>query len=56
MEDHVYDVITELYEISSAQHEFQLGSRICFDNHGNSLDKVQNNQLEELNPQYSRPN
>lgn len=55
MEDHVHDVITELCEIPNARHEFQLGSGIRFDNHGNSLDEVQDDQLEESNPQHSRP-
>ena len=55
VEDHVHDVITELCEIPNARHEFQLGSGIRFDNHGNSLDEVQDDQLEESNPQHSRP-
>ena len=55
VEDHVHDVITELCEIPNAQREFQLGSGIRFDNHGNSLDEVQDDQLEESNPHHSRP-
>lgn len=55
MENHVHDVITELCKIPNAQYEFQLGSGIRFDNHANSLDEVEADQSEELNPQHPRP-
>ena len=40
VEDHVRDIITELCKIPAAREEFGLGDGIFFDNHTNSLNKV----------------
>ncbi|KAL2846713.1 hypothetical protein BJY01DRAFT_234511 [Aspergillus pseudoustus] len=39
MEDHVHDIITKLYKIPDTQEELQLGNRVWFNNHTNTLDK-----------------
>lgn len=41
--------------IPNTRREFQLGSGIRFDNHGNSLHEVEDDQSEESNPQHPRP-
>ncbi|EER24649.1 hypothetical protein CPC735_060190 [Coccidioides posadasii C735 delta SOWgp] len=40
VEDHVHDVIAELCEIPNARSEFSLGDGIQFENHANTLDKL----------------
>ncbi|KID81654.1 hypothetical protein MGU_11007 [Metarhizium guizhouense ARSEF 977] len=40
VEDHVRDIITELCKIPAAREEFGLGDGIFFDNHTNSLNRV----------------
>lgn len=46
VEDHVHDIITELCKIPEAWQRFQLGNGVRFDNHGNALDEVGVEPLE----------
>ena len=55
MEDHVHNVTMELSRIPNAQHEFQFDSGVWFDNYAGSLDEVEADTSEELNPQHPRP-
>lgn len=59
IEEHVYDIITELYKVLAARDEFGLGDGIQFNNHTNSLNKNEAIKADTSQPSsihYPRPN
>ncbi|QVM06642.1 hypothetical protein D8B26_001347 [Coccidioides posadasii str. Silveira] len=53
VEDHVHDIISALCKIPQAREEFGLGDGVQFENHGNSLDQVEDES--EADPWRSQP-
>ncbi|KMO99937.1 hypothetical protein CISG_05236 [Coccidioides immitis RMSCC 3703] len=55
VQDHVHDVIAELCKIPNARSEFSLGDGIQFENHANTLDKLDSDISGEFKPPHKLP-
>ncbi|PYH40350.1 uncharacterized protein BP01DRAFT_308549, partial [Aspergillus saccharolyticus JOP 1030-1] len=53
VEDHIHNVIIELYKIPSACEEFYSDSRVWFDNHANALDG--DDEIDASQPSTTKP-